>query len=93
MREKVIEKRFVRAVKAAGGFCPKFVSLVIDGMPDRPVLLPGACLAFVEVKYLPATGSLQGFGTPVASVVHRQSQIAGGLWSRSPGFVHGGYGQ
>ena len=50
VREKVIEQRLVRAVKAAGGLCPKFVSPGMDGMPDRLVLLPGARLAFVEVK-------------------------------------------
>ena len=50
MREKVIEQRLVRAVKADGGLCPKFVSPGMDGMPDRLVLLPGARLAFVEVK-------------------------------------------
>ncbi len=53
MREKVIEKKLVDAVKAYGGICPKFVSPGFDGMPDRLVLLPGGCLAFVEVK---ATG-------------------------------------
>ena len=50
MREKVIEQRLVRAVKADGGLCTKFVSPGMDGMPDRLVLLPGARLAFVEVK-------------------------------------------
>jgi hypothetical protein len=50
MREKTIEQKLVKAVKAAGGLCPKFVSPGMDGMPDRLVLLPGARLAFVEVK-------------------------------------------
>jgi len=50
MREKQIEQKLVKAVKAAGGLCPKFVSPGMDGMPDRLVLLPGARLAFVEVK-------------------------------------------
>ena len=50
MREKLIEQKLVKAVKAAGGLCPKFVSPGMDGMPDRLVLLPGARLAFVEVK-------------------------------------------
>ena len=50
MREKMIEQKLVKAVKAAGGLCPKFVSPGMDGMPDRLVLLPGARFAFVEVK-------------------------------------------
>ena len=50
MREKLIEQKLVKAVKAAGGLCPKFVSPGMDGMPDRVVFLPGARFAFVEVK-------------------------------------------
>ena len=50
MREKSIEKQLVRAVKAAGGICPKLVSPGINGMPDRMVLLPGSRIGFVEVK-------------------------------------------
>ena len=50
MREKQIEKKLVKAVKAVGGICPKLVSPGMDGMPDRIVLLPGAHLGFVEVK-------------------------------------------
>ena len=40
----------MRAVKAAGGICPKLVSPGINGMPDRMVLLPGSRIGFVEVK-------------------------------------------
>lgn len=50
MREKEIELKLVRAVKAAGGICPKLVSPGFDGMPDRIILLPGTRIAFVEVK-------------------------------------------
>jgi hypothetical protein len=50
MRECDIERRLVKAVKALGGICPKFVSPGYDGMPDRLVLLPGGLFAFVEVK-------------------------------------------
>jgi len=50
MREKQVEQRLVRAVKARGGICPKFVSPGFDGMPDRIVLLPGRHFGFVEVK-------------------------------------------
>lgn len=50
MREKEIEKKFVRAVKDRGGICPKLVSPGMDGMPDRMALLPGERVIFVEVK-------------------------------------------
>lgn len=50
MREKTIERKLVLAVKIAGGIAPKFTSPGFDGMPDRIILLPGAQVAFVEVK-------------------------------------------
>lgn len=50
MREKIIEQRLVKAVKARGGMCPKFTSPGMDGMPDRLVLLPQGHIGFVEVK-------------------------------------------
>ena len=52
MREKHIEQRLVRALKNAGGLAIKLMSPGFDGMPDRLVLLPGARIAFVEVKAL-----------------------------------------
>lgn len=50
MREKQIEQRLLKAVKAQNGMCPKLVSPGTDGMPDRMVLLPDGKLSFVEVK-------------------------------------------
>lgn len=50
MREKSIEQKLVKAVKTAGGICPKLVCPGYDGMPDRMVLLPHGELGFVEVK-------------------------------------------
>lgn len=50
MREKIVEQKLVRAVKAAGGICPKWTAPGFDGMPDRIVLLPGGRMGFVEVK-------------------------------------------
>lgn len=50
MREKQTEQHLVKAVKAAGGICPKLVSPGTDGMTDRMVLLPGGRIGFVEVK-------------------------------------------
>ena len=49
-KEKIIEQKLVRAVKARGGICPKFIAPGFDGMPDRIVLLPSGCMGFVEVK-------------------------------------------
>ena len=50
MREKTIEAKLVRTVKAKGGICPKLVCPGMAGMPDRLVLLPDGKMGFVEVK-------------------------------------------
>lgn len=50
MREKTVEAKLVKAVKAAGGIAPKFVSPGLDGVPDRLVLFPGGKCAFIELK-------------------------------------------
>lgn len=50
MRERDIEKKLTKAVKAQGGMCPKLISPGMDGMPDRLVLMPQARIGFVEVK-------------------------------------------
>lgn len=50
MREKQVEQALVKAVKASGGICPKFVSPGLSGVPDRLVLLPNGRIGFVEVK-------------------------------------------
>lgn len=50
MREKTIEQKLVRTVKAAGGVALKLISPGFDGMPDRMVLMPGGHIGFVEVK-------------------------------------------
>lgn len=53
VREKEIEQKLVKAVKAAGGLCIKFTSPGMDGVPDRLVLMSNGKLAFIELK---ATG-------------------------------------
>ena len=50
MRERDVEQSLVRAVKKLGGMCPKFVSPGMDGIPDRIILMPGARIAFAEIK-------------------------------------------
>lgn len=50
MRENVIERQLVMAVKKMGGMAVKFVSPGLDGVPDRIVLLPDKKMAFVELK-------------------------------------------
>ena len=68
MREKTVEQKLVRAVKAAGGICPKWVAPGFDGMPDRIVLLPDGRMGFVEVK---APGK-----KPRKLQLHRHKQIS-----------------
>ena len=50
MNEKRIERELIKAVKAVGGICPKFISPGFDGVPDRIVLMPNGIIAFVELK-------------------------------------------
>ena len=50
MREKTIERKLTKAVKAYGGIALKLVSPGFAGMPDRLVLIPGGKIGFVEVK-------------------------------------------
>lgn len=50
MRERQIEQKLVKTVKAAGGIAPKLTSPGFDGMPDRMVLMPDGRIGFVEVK-------------------------------------------
>jgi len=50
MREKALERKLSKAIKAAGGIAPKLICPGFDGMPDRLVLLPEGKIAFVEVK-------------------------------------------
>ena len=50
MREREVEQSLVRAVRKMGGMCPKFVSPGLDGVPDRIILMPGARVAFAELK-------------------------------------------
>ena len=50
MREKELERKFVKAVKARGGMAVKFISPGFDGVPDRIALLPKGIIAFVELK-------------------------------------------
>lgn len=50
MREKYIEQKLVKAVKAVGGLALKFISPGFNGVPDRLLLLPGGRIGFAEVK-------------------------------------------
>ncbi len=49
-KERILERKFATAVKAAGGLALKFTSPGCAGMPDRLVLMPGGKTGFVEVK-------------------------------------------
>lgn len=48
MREKAIEQRLVKAVKARDGVCFKWTGCA--GVPDRIALLPGGHIGFIETK-------------------------------------------
>jgi len=67
MRERVIEKKLIRAVRQSGGLALKFVSPGVAGVPDRLLLFPGGRAAFAEVK---APGE-----KPRPLQVHRMKQL------------------
>lgn len=50
MLEKTIEKQLVKEVNNRGGFCLKFNSYSMSGVPDRIVLMKDGKVGFVEVK-------------------------------------------
>lgn len=50
MQERDVERYLVDQVRAAGGRAYKFTSPGNAGVPDRLILLPGATIAFAEVK-------------------------------------------
>ena len=49
MREKVIERKLIRAVRDSGGLALKFVSPGMAGVPDRLLLFRGGRIAFAEI--------------------------------------------
>lgn len=50
MKEKAIEQKLTKKVKAINGLCLKLTCPGFVGMPDRLVLLPEGKIGFVEVK-------------------------------------------
>jgi hypothetical protein len=50
MRETVVERALVRAVKKRGGMALKFNSENFNGVPDRIILFDFGKMAFVELK-------------------------------------------
>jgi len=56
MTEKLLEKKLREEVKKLGGLALKFFSASFTGMPDRIILMPGARVAFAEIK---TTGKTQ----------------------------------
>ncbi len=67
MRENVIEKKLIQAVRRSGGLALKFVSPGFNGVPDRMLLFMGGKVAFVELK---ASGE-----KPRPLQVHRIAQL------------------
>ena len=67
--------------------CPKFVSPGLDGVPDRIILMPGARIAFAELKapgrkmrplQVKRKGQLEALGFQVYCI-DRPEQIGGVL--------------
>lgn len=48
--EKVIESKLQQAVKKLGGWCIKLLPFLLNGLPDRLILLPGGSVVFAELK-------------------------------------------
>ncbi len=48
--ESTVEAHLCRCVKALRGLCIKMNPFGMRGIPDRLVLLPGAKVAFIELK-------------------------------------------
>lgn len=85
VREREVERKLVREVKAAGGMAIKLTSPSVDGLPDRLVLLHGGKIGFVELKapgkkprvlQVKRMKDLQALGFKVF-VVDDKSQIGG----------------
>ena len=49
-REKAVEKYLRRRLEMLGLKCIKFIPDLVNGMPDRLVLLPGRRVMWVELK-------------------------------------------
>ena len=85
VRERDVERKLVREVKAIGGLCLKLTSPSVDGLPDRLVLLNSGKIGFVELKapgkkpsvlQVKRMKDLQALGFKVF-VVDETSQIGG----------------
>lgn len=85
IREREVERKLVRDVKAVGGMAIKLTSPSVDGLPDRLVLLNGGKIGFVELKapgkkprvlQVKRMTDLQALGFKVF-VVDDKSQIGG----------------
>lgn len=67
MRESVIERKLLQAVRQSGGLALKLISPGFNGVPDRLLLFMGGKAAFCEVK---APGQ-----KPRPLQVHRMEQL------------------
>jgi hypothetical protein len=48
--EKTLEKKLREGIQKRKGWAIKFLPFVVNGLPDRLVLMPGGKLWFVEMK-------------------------------------------
>ncbi len=66
--ESTVEKQLVTGIRKLGGWCLKFISPSMNGVPDRIVFLPGGRIVFVELK--------RSASAPVAAM---QKEVSGHL--------------
>ena len=64
--EKLLERKLKREVEKLGGYCYKWFSIHITGLPDRICLLPGGRIFFAEIKTTDKDTS------PRQKVVHKE---------------------
>lgn len=50
MRERTLERYFVKETKRRGGMALKLVLVSLVGFPDRTVIGPGPAIGFAELK-------------------------------------------
>lgn len=69
--EKLLERKFNEAVKKAGGWSIKLLSLHVIGLPDRICLMPGGIVFFAEIK------TTNKNPTKIQLLVHKKIQALG----------------
>ena len=69
--EKLLEAKLGKEIKKLGGWSIKLLPFIINGLPDRVVLLPRGRMFFAEIK---TTGESPD---PIQKVIHRKLRKLG----------------